>query len=203
MLLTLLWLRANKFAPILWTARSRIVFVLAKARNIKFSEESQICFTHQQQGFSLLRQSLIISFQTINSMKLSSIFLLSLLAMVSSLCAGFNSHQPLPATRRQQSTYLASHAIGQEKVNTETIGSMQSLEQQGEAAMEDHEENHPVDFALLLSMASLTALATMAWVATDSTLVQNLEDDGSSATLIVDGVFGAVATIASFISGDK
>ena len=60
-----------------------------------------------------------------------------------------------------------------------------------------------MDIALLGGMALLTAVATMAWVSTDSSFIQNIEDDGSAATLIVDGVFGLVATGIGFVSGDK
>ena len=71
-----------------------------------------------------------------------------------------------------------------------------------QTSVEDQKQT-PVDIALLGSMACMAAAATLAWVATDTPFIQNIEDDGSAATLIVDGTFGAVAAMISMVSAEE
>lgn len=135
--------------------------------------------------------------------------------MLNNPCNAFTSLQPFPTARTGlSSTFLSSHAIGREKTvhNCDAAAANGIPIQAGEAgqgSIEEHHSktsNHPVDFALLGGMACLTALATMAWISTDSSFIQNIEDDGSAAsaaTLIVDGVLGAVAATVSLVSVDE
>jgi hypothetical protein len=127
--------------------------------------------------------------------------LLSLLAMTSHVVTGFStSNKMLVASRiqkEQQALYQSSRVLNAEE-NYETLSETKTVDQQLRS-----DDNQPVDFVLLGGLASITALATMAWIATDSTLVQTLEEDPSAATLIVDGVFGGVAAVVTFLSRDK
>jgi hypothetical protein len=66
-------------------------------------------------------------------------------------------------------------------------------------------EHDQVDLALVGSLACLASLGMLLGVSLNSNLIERIEDtgNGSAATFIVDGIFGAVAVIVSLVSRNE